>query len=407
MIVEKEEKKRIRLYMVSLLLISFAAFAYSYRQILESYNSTVLAFSYEYGFISRGLIGTLYSGLDKILPVDLLNYDAALTVMIVTTLLIFIVLLIVAYKTVLICPKKNRHVVELIWVFLMMIIITTFSSKRNLGRLDIFMILFSILAVYLILIKKMEWLCIPLSCLGVMVHQGYVFMYLGIILALLLFQYLSTKEKKYFAICIGCFVGASLLFIWFQFFSHSNGIQIVEDITNKAELIAEDGDYHKTLIQAEILGVDLTKQEWPMHVENWIELPFFLFLMSPYIVLLVKFFKRLFQKSKNKINRIKNVIVIIGALTILPNFILKVDYARWFMAVIIYYLVAIMALTIIGDKDFNEVLDEFTQRIRNNKVAYSILAIYPVLFLPFWDVHICQALKNISNPINEAFLHLW
>jgi hypothetical protein len=30
-----------------------------------------------------------------------------------------------------------------------------------------------------------------------------------------------------------------------------------------------------------------------------------------------------------------------------------------------------------------------------------------VLFLPFWDVHICELLKNISNPINEMFLHIW
>ena len=124
MISEIEEKKKIRSYMVSLVLISFAAFAYSYRQILESYNSTVLAFSYEYGFISRGLIGTLYSGLDKIMPVDLLDYEAALTVMIITTLLIFIALLIMAYKTVRMCPEKYRYVVELIWAFLMMVIIT-------------------------------------------------------------------------------------------------------------------------------------------------------------------------------------------------------------------------------------------------------------------------------------------
>ena len=407
MISEIEEKKKIRSYMVSLVLISFAAFAYSYRQILESYNSTVLAFSYEYGFISRGLIGTLYSGLDKILPVDLLDYEAALTVMIVTTLIIFIALLIMAYKTVRLCPEKYRYVVELIWVFLMMIIITTFSSRRNLGRLDLFMILFSLIAVYLIIVKKMEWLCIPLSCLGVMVHQGYVFMYIGIILVLLLYQYFNTKERKYLIICIGSFVGASLLFLWFQFFSHSNGAQIVQDITDKATLLAEDGEYHETLIQAEILGVDLTKQEWPMHVENWIELPFFLLLMSPYIVMLVTFFRKLLQKSEDRISKIKNIIIILGALTILPNFILKVDYARWFMAVIIYYLVAIMALTIIGDKVFKEVLEEYMVRIRDNKVAYSILVIYPVLFLPFWDVHICQALKNISNPINEAFLHLW
>ena len=38
-------------------------------------NATMFAFSYEYGFISRGLIGTIYQFFDKILPFDMINSE--------------------------------------------------------------------------------------------------------------------------------------------------------------------------------------------------------------------------------------------------------------------------------------------------------------------------------------------
>lgn len=403
----KLEKKRVRQYMFTLVLISFAAFACNFRQILESYNSTVLAFSYKYGFISRGLLGTLYQGLDDILPVNLMSYDAAVYFLMIVSLIVFVIFIIIGYKLINLCPKEYIKVLEFIWVFFMIDVIITFSSKRNFGRLDIFMIFLSVIAVYCIIRSKAVWLCIPFSCLGVMVHQGYVFMYFSMILVLLVYQYIVTDEKKFLYVCIGSFLATSGLFLWFQFFSHVNGPEIVENVIREATLLSEDGEYHETLIEAEILGVDLTSEEWPMHVENWIELPFYIVLMLPYIVLIIGFFKNLIKNALTLKDKIKNWIIILGPITLLPNFILKVDYGRWILAVFIYYLIVFAAVIVLRDEGFIKVVREYTEKFKKNKVAYSILAIYPILFLPFWDVHICEALKNISNPINDVFLDLW
>lgn len=48
---------------------------------------TMMAFSYKYGFISRGLIGTIYQGLDKILPVNMMTYQACVGYTLVITML--------------------------------------------------------------------------------------------------------------------------------------------------------------------------------------------------------------------------------------------------------------------------------------------------------------------------------
>jgi hypothetical protein len=407
MLENKTKEQSIKAYMWTLLFLSFGAFVYSYREIMETYNTTVLAFTYQYGFLSRALIGSLYHFLDWVLPINLISYEGALYTSLVVTLLIYGVCFLLCYGTLRLCPEKYLSLLEYIWFFIMLNMITTFSSKRNLGRLDIFMILFSLLAVWCIVRKKHLWLVVPLSWAGVMVHQGYVFMYFSMILVLLIYQWLSTGEKKFLTLLALSFGGASMLFLWFQFFSHGNGEAIVDDIIREATALSKNGEYHETLIQAEILGVDLTESEWPMHVENLVELPFFLLFMLLYIVLAVNFFKKVLQQCVSRKEKVKYWLVILGAATILPDFILKVDYGRWFLAVVIYYLVVIMALLLLGDSILETTLLKAVEQRKQQSNWAFLLVLYPVLFLPFWDVHICELLKNISNPINEMFLHIW
>ena len=59
--------------------------------------------SYKYGFISRGLMGTLWQGLNEIVPIDLLNYEAIQMLSKIVTLG-FILALFVFYN---LCLKKS------------------------------------------------------------------------------------------------------------------------------------------------------------------------------------------------------------------------------------------------------------------------------------------------------------
>ena len=43
----------------------------------KTYNTSLLAISYKYGFTSRGLIGTIYQTLGSFLGVDIWTYGAA------------------------------------------------------------------------------------------------------------------------------------------------------------------------------------------------------------------------------------------------------------------------------------------------------------------------------------------
>ena len=57
---------------------TFGLFWYFFAGTTSNINTTMLAFNYKYGFISRGLLGTIYSVLDAILPWNLYTYRWAM-----------------------------------------------------------------------------------------------------------------------------------------------------------------------------------------------------------------------------------------------------------------------------------------------------------------------------------------
>ena len=65
---EKKEQRERRRFFIVFAAFSVILFFLYYGKRVNKINTTMLAFSYKYGFISRGLIGTVYQFLDKVLP---------------------------------------------------------------------------------------------------------------------------------------------------------------------------------------------------------------------------------------------------------------------------------------------------------------------------------------------------
>ena len=89
----QDKKQEIRKFMMMLAVVNLAVFAVCYRGIVRSYNTTMLALSYRYGFTSRSLIGTIYHLVDAVLPIDMINYDAAVGFALAVTGLFFVVMI--------------------------------------------------------------------------------------------------------------------------------------------------------------------------------------------------------------------------------------------------------------------------------------------------------------------------
>lgn len=408
------KKKQISRFMWLLILLSCAIFFLDYDERVLPYNSTILAFSYKYGFISRGLAGTIYQWIDSILPVNMIDYAMVLRFTLIMTLAFYVLFFAFCYQCMKRCQEEYLGRFLYLILFYAVFVVSMFAYKRNFGRLDLYLMALTVIGTMCLIAKKAEWLIVPLSMISVMYHQGYVFMFYNILLALLVYRLLSEKEKKariyYAVILLVSLIGCSALFLWFEFFSHTDGVRYVDEIIANAKAMTKPFNgmtYHDTLIDHEILGIDLSDVEYPYRVMNWIEIPFFIAIISPYIVLAVKLFRRILARAQGKTERLKYGFLAIAAGTLLPLFLMKCDYARWVFALISYYCMIFLALVAMGDRIVAEELTGIFTEIKEKYPFAILLLLLPALLTPFWDVHINGLLRGISNPINETFLSLW
>lgn len=403
------KRKRVNRILLALLVFSGFVFFRFYDAMVDLYNTTLLAFSYKYGFISRGLIGTIFQMVDAALPVDLINYDGAMVFTQVATALFVMVLFVFFRQCLMRADEKMISFQSYLELFFAVVAVSMFVSRRNMGRVDIYMIAFSLIGAMLIIRKRFEFLLIPISALAVMFHQGYVFMFFNVLLILLIYRFFTVEKKekkKYAIIFVFSFCMCSALFLWFEFFSRMNGEQFVEEIISNAKLLSYNGEYHDTLIDHEILGIDLGGVEWDFHKENFVEYPLFLIFVSPYIWIGARLFGGFIKEAKTKTDKWKYIFVAIGALTIVPNYILKIDYARWTMSIVTYYVVMLLSMLAMQDEVVENVCCGVLLEVRKKAWAPLLFA-YLILFLPFYDVFVDQVMHNIGHFLNVNWLHLW
>ena len=396
--------------MIMLSVVNLALFAVTCRGMVRSYNTTMLALSYEYGFTSRSLLGTLYHLLDAVLPLDLIDYRAVVATAYVATILFVLFVEYFLYRCLRCCEGEMVKYGEYLALILSLCLVSTFSFPYNFFRVDIFMILVSLLGVLCLVKERAQWLVVPLSALGVMFHQGYVFMYFNLILVLLFYRALSwwkedrRKARRYGLLFALSFLVGSVLFLWFEFFSRSNGAAFFDTIKSEAEKLSYDGIYHSTLLYHEVLGIDLASTEEEFSRVNAVQILMCGIVCLPMLVFAVRFFAGLIKKAKGASEKWKYLAVVLGAATILPDFLLKIDYGRWMAAVVVYYVGIVLALLAMKDPIMETQVRESGERlIQRPGIALWIMVV--ILLLPFLDVNIDPFFRHLGSIVNKNFLH--
>lgn len=410
MIQQETKQREIRKFMNMLSVVNLALFAVTCRGMVRSYNTTMLALSYEYGFTSRSLLGTLYHLLDAVLPLDLIDYRAVVATAYVATILFILFVEYFLYRCLKRCEGEMLKYGEYLALILSLCLVSTFSFPYNFFRVDIFMILVSLLGVLCLVKERAQWLVVPLSALGVMFHQGYVFMYFNLILVLLFYRALSwwkedrRKARRYGLLFLLSFLVGSALFLWFEFFSRSNGAAFFDTIKSEAEKLSYDGIYHSTLLYHEVLGIDLTSTEEEFSRVNAVQILMCGIVCLPMLVFAVRFFAGLIKKAKGASEKWKYLAVALGAATILPDFLLKIDYGRWMAAVVVYYVGIVLALLAMKDPIMETQVRESGERlIQRPGIALWIMVV--ILLLPFLDVNIDPFFRHLGSIVNKNFLH--
>jgi len=380
------------------LLIFFTCALYAHYRTFDiaPINSTTFAFSYKYGFISRGLIGSVFSLISSIIP-DLYSPGGVIKFSLWSAVLTYAVCLTFIGISMKKTESSLRSYEVPLSIFMLWFLVPTYISVCNLGRLDLYCLLFSLIAAILIIEKKFLFLCIPLSALGVMAHQGCVFMYSNIILILLFFLAMQEDGKKRRNLIIldaSCFVIVSVLFLWFELFSHGNGNLYYDSIIKDAISLNYGGNIHEGVVKKEILGISLADTELQHRPVLLKQLLVFVVMMTPYIFLLARYFTHMIKTASSIPGKLAQISLAAGPLTLIPEIILKIDYGRWVICFIVYYVVVIIAASTINPDNAKALKEKL---IPKNKIALFILMIYPAVFQPVLDTNVSALTRYIAR----------
>ena len=389
-ILQDEKKRNMFLFLVIWGIITIGLFLRTFDWMANSYNTSILAISYKYGFTSRGLIGTIYQFLGNLVGVDIWNYFVALKFYVICTIVCYIafaiIMLLFLKKTSIDNKKMQQYLILINTIFF----ITMFAAEKNFGRIDMFMLVLTILAAYLIAIEKFVWLVVPLTAVCVMFHQGYVFMFYNVVLVLLFYRILTKEGKernKYIIVFALSLVICAILFFWFQVAYRGGAHDYYYEAREHATTMGVEGKPHDELLRAELLGVDLHDEELHYRLGNVIELIIFLVFFSPYIIFVGKVLLRTIKKQTELSRKLIYLALVLGPLTLLPNYIFKVDYGRWTFAAVTYFLLIFIFMYSINERDIIESVDEGLERIKN-RVYRPFIFVTPLLFVPFKDVSV-------------------
>ncbi|MBO6154631.1 MAG: hypothetical protein J6O60_04295 [Lachnospiraceae bacterium] len=397
-----DKKTEIRNIMLSNIIFCFAIAVCTYQGVVRSYNSTMLALSYRYGFTSRSLLGSIYHLLNDILPINMMDYSVVLVFAVIVTACFYALLFYFMYFALKRCQEEYFKPLVFILFLLNVVTVATFTSSYNFFRVDLFMMAVAIISAIVMIKDKAVWMMLPISCIGVMFHQGFVFMYFNIALVLLICRFFDGDKKakiKYGVVFALTFAICSGLFLWFELFSRTNGAAIINDVLADARAVSLDGHYHSTLLQHEVLGVDLAEDEWEWHKMNIMQMGFFVVLSLPWIWIAIDFFKGIFKGVNSRADKIKYFFVAAGALTMLPDYLLKIDYGRWVMSTIAYYAIVIVSLVAMGDLFICKRLLETYEKYKSKSWSL-LLFVYPIMFIPFNDVDIDGFMQQLSAWLN-------
>lgn len=370
-------------------------------------NMSVYALSYRYGFISRGVLGTLlnllcsqfgnqYYSNHTLVWISLIGY------------LFYVLVLFGFYHQAL--KRNNYNDRVIVFLFIVTPLLTRmFLTATNFGRTDMFLIMLTIMACFLIVYDRFVFLVIPIGAVGMMIHQGYIFMFFNLIVALLLYRILRLKEKSrhksgyYITILsIVCVIVVGLLF-WLEVFSkpyYDFGTDVSDQVlTDIQRLAADPVDVNMDFINHELFGTETLSNEWGTILKGFFELLSYCILASPIMYFCYYIARKILLYTKHKW---VTILLFCGALSILPNYFLKCDYGRWFFATNVYFVFMVLFMLVLDNEVVKRALVETVERVQHSWVG-AFICVYYMTFLPFKDV----AISKVSSRIVEGIIMVY
>jgi len=374
----------------------FRYFDYAIYPNVLQWNTQELTMSYRYGFIRRGLLGTFTYFL-----YDCFNIKFIDAVSIVQSLgmILFTVSFLLFFRQLL----KNEKDTTFRFAALILISLNVWGFYFNyFGLLDTYIIFFTFLMVYLIVSGKALFLIPVLAGVCLLIHEGYPMMFFGIIMALLLYRFCYSEDKKerirygIIILTTGLVVGS--LFIYSYILHPRIDNPDINGILNTCKDLLRV-DYENEIETSNIryiwLDDKIDTSTWHGQTNMWIDgkptgwfyklmTAIFLnaLLLSPLFFMTVKFWVKTIKKEPEKLRKIILTLCSLMVFLSFPLIVIHLDQARWFYADVIFEIVVIGAISILNYNNERKTLSEIT------KLTLPRVLLVMFYYVFYWNTHL-------------------
>lgn len=400
------EKKKFHIgFLPALAIFAFVTFIRHFKFSMSTYNTTFLALNYDYGYIPRGFIGTLYQKFVESYEIISHDYLGAFNFSGLFTLFYFL-LLFGFYK---VCLKQsadeNQRNLKHLIIFISIFAFPMFTTRVSYGCLDLYLNLCMVLAMVLLVKGRLEWLVIPLGVIGVCINQDFVYTNANLIVVLLLYKLLISDNKKKIAkylIILALFLASiHIHYEYFENYTYENSTEMAKEIKESAKLLSESGKgYGKTYVKSEILGEDLSETEEYMEqkLDNEQDLPVFCVLFAPYIIFGVRFFiKLMLDKSATWRKRLAYLILLLGGCSMIHMLKTDIYYGRYMFQLVFYYVAVIICMLAMNDSLVENGLNTLKAELKKITPLTAVWFLYPLLLVPFRAVAISASIHDLAE----------
>ena len=155
-----------------------------------SYNYYVV--SYNYGFISRGLIGSIFMFFFPFLKMH--------TLIIILNIIYILLLVFISYLLHMFIKIQKDKLLSFLATMLCIFNPASFMlmiTMNEFGRFDIFIFILSIIAIIIICKKKFIFLVPIIFIIAMLIHQNFLFMYAPLILMIIIYNWFKKRERRW------------------------------------------------------------------------------------------------------------------------------------------------------------------------------------------------------------------
>ena len=323
----------------------------------DSYVTSLLAFSYlKHGFVRRGLVGTLFDLLCRLIP-SLMSYRGAVWFMWGVNMIYFTSLLTFVKRLLKKIGEREEYRGAFFFALVCFAFLIPSACVKNgaLGRADLLQIVLCLLQIWLLIEMKHEWLTVPLTAVNVMFHEGYVLMTFCAVLIVIIYRALNTEGKRgrywtLFALHIAVLLVMSVLSL---LGSRAGSPEGYNAALRTARTLNEDGSVHWNLLY---MMSGYTPEDAVYIDDAWFvaeakkELPIFLVCFIPAFIIFGKGLVNLFKQAGGKRRGTHLTALLLGPMLIGVEYVKFCDYGRYILWLVFYFFIVFLALAAMDDE---------------------------------------------------------